>query len=185
MKISTKNHRFWTISATFAKISKNYRNFAKFRRKSVNFEFGAVQRYVYLVDLEKCLKNEYLVAKIGLDTAENEPSEKCGFGSCYNNLRPTLYHISLVSPAASGAARTLISTAALFFAALAPALDPSASIAASARATASNRELAGLATTHHSFLSSVSAVSTATITRNGAFFHIFRDLHDFHTFATL
>ena len=75
----------------FAKISKNYRNFANFRKKSANFEFKAVQRYVYLVDLEKCLKNEYLVAKIGLDTAENEPSEKCAFGCCYNNLRPTLY----------------------------------------------------------------------------------------------
>ena len=75
----------------FAKISKNYRNFANFRKKPANFEFKAVQRYVYLVDLEKCLKNEYLVAKIGLDTAENEPSEKCGFGCCYNNLRPTLY----------------------------------------------------------------------------------------------
>ena len=41
-----------------------------------------MQRYVYLVDLEKCQKNEYLVAKIGLDTAENEPSEKCAFGCC-------------------------------------------------------------------------------------------------------
>ena len=66
----------------FAKISKNYRNFANFRKKSANFEFKAVQRYVYLVDLEKCWKNEYLVAKIGLDTAENEPSEKCAFGCC-------------------------------------------------------------------------------------------------------
>ena len=43
----------------------------------------------------------------------------------------------------------------------------------------------GLATTHHSFLSSFSAVSTATIARNGAFFHIFRDLQDFHAFAPL
>ena len=55
-----------------------------------DFEFGAVRRIAYLVDLEKCFKNEYLVAKSGLDTAENEPSEKCGFGCCYNNLRPTL-----------------------------------------------------------------------------------------------
>ena len=75
----------------FAKISKNYRNFANFRKKSANFEFKAVQRYVYLVDLEECQKNEYLVAKFGLDTAENEPSEKCAFGCCYMNLRPTLY----------------------------------------------------------------------------------------------
>ena len=37
------------------------------------------------------LKNAYLDAKIGFDAAENEPSEKCGFGSCYMNLRPTLY----------------------------------------------------------------------------------------------
>ena len=32
---------------------------------------------------------------------------------------------------------------------------------------------------------SFSAVSTATIARNGAFFHIFRDLQDFHAFAPL
>ena len=42
-----------------------------------NFEFGAVipkvQRFLNLVDLEKMLKNEYLVAKISVDTAENEP----------------------------------------------------------------------------------------------------------------
>ena len=42
---------------------------------------------------------------------------------------------------------------------------------------------AGLATTHHSFLSSFSAVSRPRIARNGAFFHIFRDLQDFHAFA--
>ena len=59
-----------------------------------------MQRYVYLVDLEKCLKNEYLVAKIGLDTAENEPSEKCAFGCCYNNLRPTLYLAQVDTPPA-------------------------------------------------------------------------------------
>ena len=45
--------------------------------------------------------------------------------------------------------------------------------------------LEGLATTHHSLLSSFSAVSRPRIARNGAFFHIFRDLHDFHTFAPL
>jgi hypothetical protein len=33
------------------------------------------------------LKNEYLVAKIGFDTAENEPSEKCGSGSWYMYLK--------------------------------------------------------------------------------------------------
>ena len=40
-----------------------------------NFEYGAVQRYLKLVDLEKCEKNAYLDAKIGLDTEENEPSK--------------------------------------------------------------------------------------------------------------
>ena len=39
------------------------------------FEFGAVRRCGNLIDLEKCLKNEYLVAKIGFDTEENEPSK--------------------------------------------------------------------------------------------------------------
>ena len=57
------------FSNILQKSKKNYWNFANFRKKSANFEFGAVQRYVYLVDLEKCYKNEYLVAKIGLDTA--------------------------------------------------------------------------------------------------------------------
>ena len=43
------------------------------------FESGAVQRIANFVDLEKCFKNEYLVAKIGLDTDENEPSKVCLF----------------------------------------------------------------------------------------------------------
>ena len=41
----------------------------------MNFEFGVVQRIAIFVDLEKCLKNEYLVTKIGFDTEENEPSK--------------------------------------------------------------------------------------------------------------
>ena len=95
-KIPRKSRRkitdFGRFQQHFAKISKKITEILQiFEKKSANFEFGAVQRYVYLVDLEKCLKFEYLVAKIGLDTAENEPSEKCGFGCCYNNLRPTLY----------------------------------------------------------------------------------------------
>ena len=37
-------------------------------------EIGAVQKYVNLVDLEKCCKmNTYLVATIGFDDADNEP----------------------------------------------------------------------------------------------------------------
>ena len=43
-------------------------------KKYANFEYGAVRRKVNLVDLEnsKMLKNEYLVEKVGLDTAEND-----------------------------------------------------------------------------------------------------------------
>ena len=39
--------------------------------------FGAVQKCVYLVDLVKSFPTSilYLLAKIGVDTAENEPSE--------------------------------------------------------------------------------------------------------------
>ena len=51
------------------KIRKSLTNFCEY------FEFGAVRRCVNLVDLEQCLKNEYVVAKIGFDTEENEPSK--------------------------------------------------------------------------------------------------------------
>ena len=37
-----------------------------------DFEFGAVRRCANLVDLAKC---EKMVAKIGFDTEENEPSK--------------------------------------------------------------------------------------------------------------
>ena len=47
----------------------NIVNFAKL------LDFGAVQKCAALVDLKKMLKNEYLLTKIGFDTAENEPSE--------------------------------------------------------------------------------------------------------------
>ena len=50
----------------------------KVRKKLTNvcdyFEFGAVRRYVNLVDLEKCFKKCFCV-KIGFDTEENEPSK--------------------------------------------------------------------------------------------------------------
>ena len=44
--------------------------------KSKN-EYGAVRRNLNLVDLEKSkmLKNDYLVAIVAVDTAENEPSK--------------------------------------------------------------------------------------------------------------
>ena len=38
----------------FAKISKIHNFLTKNSKKSANFEYGAVQRYVDLVDLEKC-----------------------------------------------------------------------------------------------------------------------------------
>jgi hypothetical protein len=47
-------------------------------QKFKNFEIGAVQKYVSVVELDKCiqmLKNTYLGAKIGFDTKENELSE--------------------------------------------------------------------------------------------------------------
>ena len=42
-----------------------------------NFEIWAVQKYVNLVSRQE-LSNEYLLAKIGVDTAENEPLEVWG-----------------------------------------------------------------------------------------------------------
>ena len=61
----------------FAEFWPNVRkSFTKF---CSNFEMGAVQRIANLVDLDKCLKNEYLVAKIGFDTEGNEPSKVCSF----------------------------------------------------------------------------------------------------------
>ena len=41
-------------------------------QKISNFECGAVQKCVDLVDLIR-FSNEYSIAKIGVDTAENEP----------------------------------------------------------------------------------------------------------------
>ena len=35
------------------------------------FEFAAMQRNANLIDLEKILKNDYLLAKIGADAEEN------------------------------------------------------------------------------------------------------------------
>ena len=42
-----------------------------------------MRRIANLVDLKKMLKNEYLVAKIVVDTAENEPSEVFDFLQFY------------------------------------------------------------------------------------------------------
>ena len=51
-----------------------------------------MRKSLVLVDLENILQNEYLVAKIGVDTAENEPSKvsrKWGFqnGSARGHIR--------------------------------------------------------------------------------------------------
>ena len=56
----------------FAKIWK-ITEFCENNAKSENLEFRAVRRCVNLVDLEKMLKNDSLLAKIGFDTAENGP----------------------------------------------------------------------------------------------------------------
>ena len=44
-----------------------------------NFEIWAVQKYENLVDLEKCCKNDYLVAIVAVHTAENEPLKVWGW----------------------------------------------------------------------------------------------------------
>ena len=41
-------------------------------------EFGVVHKCVNLLDLVKELSNEYLLVKIGVDTAENEPLKVWG-----------------------------------------------------------------------------------------------------------
>ena len=46
-----------------------------------NFEIWAVQKYENLVDLEKCCKNDYLVAIVAVHTAENEPFNFFNFSS--------------------------------------------------------------------------------------------------------
>ena len=65
MKISTKMTIFRTFQQNFANSVQNRENL----RKSEKIDFGAVQRFANLVDLEKCC-NQYFVAKIGVDTAE-------------------------------------------------------------------------------------------------------------------
>ena len=44
-------------------------------RNFANFEFGAVRRSVESFRARKTLKDEYLIVKIGVDTAENEASK--------------------------------------------------------------------------------------------------------------
>ena len=62
--------------AKFAEISEIQQNMPNRKRLMTFCEkigLGAVQRNANLVDLEKSQQIEYLLAKIGVDTAENEP----------------------------------------------------------------------------------------------------------------
>ena len=54
-----------------------------------NFEFGPVQTCTHFVDLENVLQNESLVAKIGVDLADNEHSKMFNeMGSPKQELHP-------------------------------------------------------------------------------------------------
>ena len=64
-----------------------------------------------LQDLEnsKLLQNEYLIAKIGVDTAENEPSKVSGgseFHPAVSHTDPTPPPRQLAAPVTTGAGRT-------------------------------------------------------------------------------
>ena len=68
MKIIEKNDFLQKFVESNKFFLKSLTNFCEY------FEFGAVRSNVNHVDLEM-LKDEYLVAKIGFDTEENEPSK--------------------------------------------------------------------------------------------------------------
>ena len=98
--------KFWWTSIKFGAKNCEFRfptsNFSKMFWKCLktatniysNFEFGAVQRSVNLEDIsKKMLQNDYLDAKIGLDTAERAPSKVCryrigsrGMGEAFSSL---------------------------------------------------------------------------------------------------
>ena len=71
MKFKPMRAKVQEKSPTFCEM----RNDTKVIRKIAEFEFGAVQKRVNLVDLEKMLQNEPSVQKLGFDTAENRPSK--------------------------------------------------------------------------------------------------------------
>mgnify|MGYP003318247517 CR=1 FL=1 len=76
-KMFIKIDEFWTRIVKNKQIFEN--NIAKMRKCLTKFsrivECGAVQKCVHLVDLVKSFQTSiyYLLAKIGFDTAENEP----------------------------------------------------------------------------------------------------------------
>ena len=54
-----------------------------------NFEFGAVQKCVHLVDLEKCCK---MSTKFGFGTAENEPRQILQFSAGKLDSNTTVFN---------------------------------------------------------------------------------------------
>ena len=70
-EISTKNNSF---SLNFSNILQQSENFAKDCRKSKKWVWSGA-KVCHSSRSRKMLQNEYLVAKIGFDTAENEPSK--------------------------------------------------------------------------------------------------------------
>ena len=82
----SRTTRFTNLrTAPISKFTDFFQNFFKiitkiFNEILQNFEIRAAPNCENLVDLEKMLKNDYLLAKIGADTAENEPS-KVALGS--------------------------------------------------------------------------------------------------------
>ena len=73
--------KFGQNLANFVKISeiwrKNYQNFHRFLTKILSIENGAKECIMPLCRSRRELSNAYLLAKIGVDTAENEPSKVC------------------------------------------------------------------------------------------------------------
>ena len=66
------------ISRLFAKFHdflQKLPTFCETMREPANSECGAVQKCANLVNLKRMRRSQYLVAKIGFDTAENGPNE--------------------------------------------------------------------------------------------------------------
>ena len=84
VKIAAKNDGFERkFSNMFAKITQNISKING--AKDCKFEFGAVQRNANLIKScrsRKILKNASFLAIVAVHTAENEPSEIYGSGSC-------------------------------------------------------------------------------------------------------
>ena len=112
------------------------------------------------------LKNEYLVAKFGVDTAENEPKGKSGV---VNILRAGCCEHLVGEVAAAVVILGLLEDASRF-----PPQEGEEDLQSILR---SQKD--------HSFGGSFSAVSTPIFATKYSFCSIFRDLQDLHTFAPL